>query len=425
MNAAKMLYETWVDLKKRQPYHINLIDELHANENAHTRILVKLLQFQNGGNSFILKSFLELIGRTMNTDEERQKLFELLEDFDKKSLPCVMYGKEYIDALIISSTASYAVIIENKIHWACDQHEQIQRYVEQVKQQNVENIFVVYLTANENKKISEDSLTDQAREQLNYTSDEKTGRYVPMTYSSHIIPWLKEEILPSCTIREEWLVSALRQYIDHLEGLLGLRDHDRMIKQKLKSMVSAEAAEDFSKLPENSPEYEFMADFLLKLEYDLEKTFCDEILNNHLNVLGFHNPGGWHPDFGEKWGTVECPALNKARCHLGLEKFDVGFPCRQTDFSDEWSKVFWQCLCSKLPMVHRNQWYWLGYFKLPDTDFCSQDLLKRVLGEERGTRWEQSSILNEKAKIIAEAIDTFYQAVQAACDAADGKYPRK
>ena len=33
--------------KRQLPYHINVIDELHINENAHSRILLKLLQFRN------------------------------------------------------------------------------------------------------------------------------------------------------------------------------------------------------------------------------------------------------------------------------------------------------------------------------------------------------------------------------------------
>ena len=46
---------------EKSPYHINIIDELHANENAHTRILIKLLQFSKSGcfckNCSILSSF--------------------------------------------------------------------------------------------------------------------------------------------------------------------------------------------------------------------------------------------------------------------------------------------------------------------------------------------------------------------------------
>ena len=28
--------------KRKMPFHFNVIDELHANENAHSRILIKL-----------------------------------------------------------------------------------------------------------------------------------------------------------------------------------------------------------------------------------------------------------------------------------------------------------------------------------------------------------------------------------------------
>ena len=33
--------------KHKTPFHLNVIDELHANENAHSRILIKLLQYQS------------------------------------------------------------------------------------------------------------------------------------------------------------------------------------------------------------------------------------------------------------------------------------------------------------------------------------------------------------------------------------------
>ena len=32
--------------KQKLPYHLNIIDELHINENAHSRILYKLLLYK-------------------------------------------------------------------------------------------------------------------------------------------------------------------------------------------------------------------------------------------------------------------------------------------------------------------------------------------------------------------------------------------
>ena len=45
----------YTSLKQRLPYHLNVIDELHINENAHSRILCKLLQYQseNGKYEFL------------------------------------------------------------------------------------------------------------------------------------------------------------------------------------------------------------------------------------------------------------------------------------------------------------------------------------------------------------------------------------
>ena len=52
--------------KKRLAYHINIIDELRANENAHSRILGMLLQHQDGKVYEVLKSFINYIVEKYN-----------------------------------------------------------------------------------------------------------------------------------------------------------------------------------------------------------------------------------------------------------------------------------------------------------------------------------------------------------------------
>ncbi|MCQ2379075.1 MAG: PD-(D/E)XK nuclease family protein [Victivallaceae bacterium] len=412
MNDAVILYSKYRELKQRQPYHINLIDELHANENAHTRILVKLLQYQKLGGSFILDSFLGLIKQMMNSEKEKNKLSFLVCRNDPAVPPQIISGENYIDALIIYS--DFAIIIENKIHWAVDQYKQIQRYVENVKQKiDAENIFVIYLTANENKKASERSFTIEAQEALEYKNEEDSGRFIQLTYMSHILPWLENEVLPSCTIKEEWLISALRQYIDHLKGMFGLRDYDKIIWDKIRGSVSAAAIRDFPVLQPDTPEYRFMNTLTIHLRNDMEKTFCDKILNHYLAQIDMTNPGSWYPDFGNKWGTIICPRDNLVGRDIGTEKFYIGFPATPDEFSREWSAIYWQNICEKFPAVHRNQWYWLGYCKLPDCDFSSTSILEKVI-EECGTNWEQSQKLNEKAKNIVKYIESFYHAVQEA-----------
>ena len=46
-------------LKQGLPYHLNVIDELHVNENANSRILASLLLYKTNGDYPLLKSFIE------------------------------------------------------------------------------------------------------------------------------------------------------------------------------------------------------------------------------------------------------------------------------------------------------------------------------------------------------------------------------
>lgn len=52
--------------KQHLPYRMNIIDELHANENAHTRILLQLLRYKANGKYPILSSFLEMANGLMD-----------------------------------------------------------------------------------------------------------------------------------------------------------------------------------------------------------------------------------------------------------------------------------------------------------------------------------------------------------------------
>ena len=42
IKLAGILFQKKEELKQELPYHINVIDELHINENAHSRILTQL-----------------------------------------------------------------------------------------------------------------------------------------------------------------------------------------------------------------------------------------------------------------------------------------------------------------------------------------------------------------------------------------------
>jgi len=206
---------------EKLPFHLNVIDELHASENAHSRILAKILQYQQKKDFPFLKSFLDnfVSGKHDLTD------------------PVIAFNQENIDLLIEDKNGDFACIIENKINWAVDQWKQIERYIDLVKKHGKMNIFAIYLTSDGNKEISCDSLTDSATTALDYKNKDDTGRFIPLNYRDHILPWLKEQVLNNCPYKETRMITAVTQYIDHLEGLFNIREDKKVMSIALKDLI--------------------------------------------------------------------------------------------------------------------------------------------------------------------------------------------
>lgn len=189
------------DWKKKPCTHqFNLIDELHANENAHTRILVRLLQIPS-----LLCSFLKYLKEKF----PEQATFDIPEQLSPGD---VSEFSDYIDAKI--ETQNFCIIIENKINYAVDQDRQIERYVNIVRaNHHHKNIFVLYLTLNGSKEL---------------TPNSKGNANVPIikiNYNKHILDWLEHKITFSVSdaLQQPFLQSGILQYIDHLKGRIGIR----------------------------------------------------------------------------------------------------------------------------------------------------------------------------------------------------------
>ncbi len=208
------------------PYHFNLIDELKANEDANTRILLKLLSYNISGDYVFLKSFISMMCSHNHG---------LILPLNKIHKPKIKFNKEHIDGLIEELSKEYAVIIENKINWAVDQDQQLVRYFNTIKQHGVKecDIYVIYLTLDGTKKVSSNSLPDWLRKNL-----DNGKRFIEMSYKDDILPWLKQDILPEIKIKESLIESGVRQYIDYLEGRLSLRESEKPIKTIMNKTIN-------------------------------------------------------------------------------------------------------------------------------------------------------------------------------------------
>ena len=224
LNLAKEISEI---INRNRVYNANIITELHANENAHSRILRMFLQYDDGKKKYpILGQFLDI-----------PKVKQVFGNKEFKS-PVFTNERERIDVLI-EEPRSFAIIVENKIKGAADQERQLERYIESVESHGIssDNIYAIYLTDNGEKIVDECSLTKKAKKKLNYNGSADMGRFIPLNYRYDILPWLEKEVLPNCAYKEELLISALKQYIDYLKNIFWIIENEEekiLIMEKLK-----------------------------------------------------------------------------------------------------------------------------------------------------------------------------------------------
>lgn len=203
----KDFHRMYMELKNELPYSFNILDIAKANENTHSKLLAKLLMYKEGEKYLFLESFFQYIG----IDETIIK-------------PKIRVEKGRIDTSI--EDEGYAVIIENKIHYAPDQEKQIKRYVDKLNPRyKTKQIYVLYLTRRGGNP-GIDSLPIELK-------DELSDRYKAINYLEHILPWLKKAVLSICSDKTILLVNGVEQYIDHLEGLFKIRKNMEEMNKKL------------------------------------------------------------------------------------------------------------------------------------------------------------------------------------------------
>lgn len=217
IEKIKSFQKAYEKEEDKLPYHFNVIDQLHANENAHSRILQQLLLYERNKSYPFLNSFIN----------------KFIPEEIILTTPDVTHNKELIDLFIIDSNKNFACIIENKIHGAIDQEKQIERYITTAKNKNCDNIYVIYLTRDGSKQVSDISFTKEAKNALNYQDNNNSGNFIPINYKNDILPWLKDDIINNCLYKEQKMIAGIIQYIDHLEGMFNMRKDKKEMNEEI------------------------------------------------------------------------------------------------------------------------------------------------------------------------------------------------
>lgn len=263
-------------------YHFNILEEQQGNivENSHTNILIKLLSYKNRFGYFFLQSFCDRFLANFTGNINGGNII-----FETES-PLCGTANGRIDGLIYSKD-DFAIIIENKINGAGAMPAQLERYIEDVSKNpkifsqptknNYKKIWVVYLTREGNEK-PDDKSRDFLINEFGCTIDangEITGdRYVALSYSDDILPWLKDEIIPMVPISDIILYSGLIQYADYLDRLFGY-DYNKNMSNQIDAFLLDEISGENSVCQKNKMLTELYDEVNERLRNDQYKQYKD------------------------------------------------------------------------------------------------------------------------------------------------------
>ena len=177
---------------KSKPY--NPFAAWKMSENDHTKYLLSILRYHDAdGNYPVLVDFLSRFtdGKGSMNNYTNPKNVRI--EFSHK-IPLGEFNKQgFIDGLITfdDNNEKVGIIIENKIHGACDQTNQVRNYISHLRNENdikLENIWVLYITSDGIKEVSKESYKKE-------NEAEKTNignRFIEINYKEDITEWLQK-----------------------------------------------------------------------------------------------------------------------------------------------------------------------------------------------------------------------------------------
>lgn len=197
------------------PHYINVIYSAacgHLRETAHSRILYDLLK-----NKILLESFLQyFIGHVPDGDI-------IVNPPDKYRIDIsIQTDKEFI-------------IIENKVNRAQEMQGQIFRYVEKAHDLGYkkEGIYVLYLNDMHIDPPSKYSLSRDGKCEELVVLDRNL---IIKNYKYDIVAWLEKKY-SEINESEEYLKSALFQYLDYLKEIFQMNNRHKGMNFKLKKQI--------------------------------------------------------------------------------------------------------------------------------------------------------------------------------------------
>lgn len=262
LKDINLISKEYKSIKKKDTFNIfKVIRKGHEEVGLHSRFLFELLSPY--GSHQKKEIFLKLFIQQFNID------FNVVN-------AQVEIEKENIDLLI--SNRSQAIIIENKIY-AGDQPEQLSRYYEIIKDKNINDIYIIYLTLN-GKPPSDQSI-------IKIPKDVLKKRLFNKSYEKFINPWLNlclkecptEPSLRETIVQYQHLLKQLTMSteVEERKDLLSLLANDNNMEQASYLVnnwihMRWHTEMDFwialqNSMPENLKQFKLINDFMFSPEH--------------------------------------------------------------------------------------------------------------------------------------------------------------
>ncbi len=237
--------------KAKKSYNFNILEEQqgHIVENSHSSILLKLLAYKNQYGYVFLQDFCQrFVSPDLKIPEscdgicfDKERFYQKdARDRQNSRIDCLIYKKN-----------DFAIIIENKINRAGNQGEQLKRYIVSVlddkeifdntHEDNKKKIWVVFLTR-DGVEMPDNGSKEYLLEKFycKWENDDLSGsNYSPINYAQHLLPWIKESVMPIVPYKETNLYYGLCQYADYLDGILGNRKTDQDFLSNVRDMLNS------------------------------------------------------------------------------------------------------------------------------------------------------------------------------------------
>jgi hypothetical protein len=288
----------------------------NPNEPKHSSLLKYFIdpRENHGCGLFLLRGLLS----ACNTINQELPIDEACE---------VTREDEHIDLLVTRNRTDgkYSIIFENKINWAPDQDNQLQRYVEVIHHRGFDypQIYVFYLPLTSGKHPEP---SDQAAIQ-------KYGvKYTHITFETHILKWLDKVIEinsdPECP---KAMLEGMRENLSHYRSLIKyLNQKQKEREMNAKILKRLEQAEKENPLPTWS-QVESLQKSAVELKECLESVLRGKLL---LRIQSLLNEKKMDAKFYSYDGTAEKQTLDSpyderfdAECNLGIRVSDAVLVC--------------------------------------------------------------------------------------------------